>query len=203
LQEPAYTTKALEHEDHINENGYTRSFLNLTFMFNEAAKAGSVEIIRHLLSFVKDHGIPYEDLITRESICTAVPSGNGIAIFQELIAVKPECVNMYLGRMGTPLSQALSGDRDQPLYTSDRTPLIRFMLQSGADPNWVFGAYHVGPGHHLYEATRRASLEVVRLLLNHGAVIRQSGAMHLAAEKCSIDVMTLLLEHGAEVNEQL
>jgi hypothetical protein len=202
LQDPAYITRVLEHENHVIDE-YERSFLNLTFMFNEAAKVGSTKIIRHLLSFAKDQGVSYEELIKRERICPAVSSGNVIAIFHELIAVKPECVNMCLRHLGTPLSQALGGDRNKPLYTGDRTPLIRFLLQSGADPNWVFGAYYVGPGHHLHEAIRCASLEVVELLLKHGAVIRQSGALHLAAEKCRIDVMILLLEHGAEVNEQL
>jgi ankyrin repeat protein len=76
-------------------------------------------------------------------------------------------------------------------------------LEHGADPNWVFGAYYVGPGHHLYEATRHSSLEVVKLLLKHGAVIRQSGAFHLAAEKARTDVMKMLLDYGAEINEQL
>jgi hypothetical protein len=188
LQELACITKVLRRENQMKEYRNTQCFLNLIFMFNEAAKAGFAEIIHYLLIFAQDHGVPYEELITHQSICPAVSSDNGVAIFQELIAVKPECVNLDLGHPGTPLSQALAGHRNKPLYIGDRTPLIRYLLENGADPNWVFGAYYVGPGHHLHEATRHSSLEVVELLLKHGAVMRQSGAFHLAAEKARIDV---------------
>lgn len=43
----------------------------------------------------------------------------------------------------------------------------------------------------------------MKLLLEHGAAIEQTGAMHRAARIGRIDAMNLLLEHGADVNEQL
>jgi ankyrin repeat protein len=45
-------------------------------------------------------------------------------------------------------------------------------------------------------------LEEVKLLLEHGAKVEQSNAMHRAAEKGRIDVLTLLFQYGADVNEQ-
>jgi ankyrin repeat protein len=101
------------------------------------------------------------------------------------------------------LTQAIIGPMKAPLYTSERTLLIRFLLENGADPNRVSPPHSKGPGVYLQNACGHASLEVVELLLQHGAQIRQSGAMDEAGEKGRIDVLVMLLEHGADINEQL
>ncbi|ORY03130.1 ankyrin repeat-containing domain protein [Clohesyomyces aquaticus] len=204
LQEPAYITKALEMEERVDEDlpGLTHCILNLSSMLNKAAVAGSSDTVRYLLSFAHTHDVPYEKLLLRDCIGSAISSNNNVAVFKELLAVKADIIDFDMGHSGTPLSQAVAGNRNAPLYSADRTPLVRFLLEGGADPNRIQAPYDA-PGAYLQDAVRRSSLEVIELLLQHGARIEQSSAMHRAAEKGRIDVMELLLERGADVNEQL
>jgi ankyrin repeat protein len=46
-----------------------------------------------------------------------------------------------------------------------------------------------------------ASLKIIEYLLDHGAIITGSGAIHKAAEKGRIDVLEMFLQHGADLNE--
>jgi hypothetical protein len=205
LRKSSYTAKALETEERIEfeELQITRRSLNLVLMFNKAAGAGSSDVIKYLLLFAHTHGIPYETLIRRDSICAAISSSKSVSVFKELYAVDPEVVNIDMGHVGTPLSQAVSGGRNAPRYTAPRTALVRFLLDNGANPNQIKAPDCNGPGTNLRTAVEVSSLEVIELLIQHGAQIEQSGAMHQAAESGRIDVMDLLLRHGANVNEQL
>ncbi|KAF2873371.1 hypothetical protein BDV95DRAFT_470112, partial [Massariosphaeria phaeospora] len=93
-----------------------------------------------------------------------------------------------MGHLGTPLFQAIVGGSrsNAPNYSADRAPIVRFLLEHGADPNRVITHYDA-PGVYLETAIERASLAVVELLLQHGAQIEQSGSMHKAAESGRID----------------
>lgn len=219
LRKPAYIAKALEmgertetlhlrrrpatEEREEQEIQLTHRDLNLLIMFSKAAGAGSADIIKYLLLFAHTHGIPYETLIRRDSICPAISSTNSVSVFRELYAVHPAVVSMSMGHVGTPLGQAVNGSRNAPRYTADHTPLVRFLLENGASPNQVQGPDSNSPGTILRTAAEGSSLDVIELLIQHGAQIEQSGAMHKAAENGRIDVMDLLLRHGANVNEQL
>ncbi|KAH7402920.1 hypothetical protein BKA66DRAFT_578329 [Pyrenochaeta sp. MPI-SDFR-AT-0127] len=46
-------------------------------------------------------------------------------------------------------------------------------------------------------------MEVVELLLDYGAQLEQSGAIHHAAKKGRIAVMNFILKRGADIDEQL
>ncbi|KAF2848254.1 ankyrin [Plenodomus tracheiphilus IPT5] len=205
LRNPAYIAKALETEERIEDEELqiARRSLNLLTMFNKAAGAGSSDLIKCLLLFAHSHGVPYETLIRRDSICAAISSSNSVSVFRELYAVSPDVVNIDMGHPGTPLSQAVNGSRNAPRYTADRTALVRFLLDHGANPNQLQGPDRNGPGTCLRTAVQRSSLEVIELLIQHGAQIEQSGAMHQAAVNGRIDAMDLLLRCGANVNEQL
>lgn len=205
LRDPAYVAKALETEERIEDEELqlTRRSLNLSLMFSKAAGAGSSEIIKRLLLFAESHGISYETLIRRDSICAAISSSDSVAVLKEFLAIKPDVVHTDLGHSGTLLGQAVSGSRNAPQYTADRVELVRYLLDNGANPNQMHGPDHEKPGTILRTAVERSTAEVIELLIQHGAQIKQSGAMHKAAEKGRIDVMDLLLRQGADVNEQL
>jgi len=84
-----------------------------------------------------------------------------------------------------------------------KCPLVQFLLDNGADLNRVDIAYYKGPGVYIESAVQCSSLEVIKLLLKHGAQIEQSGAFHRAAQLGRVGVMDLPVQHGADVNEQL
>jgi ankyrin repeat protein len=200
LQNPGYVAKALETEEFVDdeEHGFTHPRLNLDVMLEQACRAGSTDVVRCLLSFAKEHEVPYKELIRRDSICGAIGSDSALAVFKELHAALPDVIDMDMGLVGTPLGQAIGGSNSLPLYTGERAPLVQFLLEHGADPNRMIHP----TGTYLQNAVIRASVEIIELLLQHGAKIAQSGAMHEAAERGRLDVMNILLEHGADVNEQ-
>lgn len=198
LQHPSYIAVALSTPSqtevltaHGEEIRLTHKILNLVSMFNTAARAGSVPIVNHLLAFAQTRGIPHTKLIRRDAICAAI-SANTVPVFRELYAAQPDIINMDMGgHTGTPLTQAL--------LRKDNDSLIHFLLGNGSNPNTHTGV----PGPHLRSAAQHSSLSVIELLIQHGAEIAQSGALHYAAENSRIDAMALLVRYGADVNEQL
>ncbi|KAL8656061.1 MAG: hypothetical protein Q9210_000499 [Variospora velana] len=89
------------------------------------------------------------------------------------------------------------------LYSKIRHPdLIAWFLSHGADPNAS------GPGKFapLDVAALHASLETVKLLVDHGAKVGEAGsggALHAAAQGDAPDriaVMEFLVENGADIN---
>lgn len=127
----------METEERIEDEKLqlTRRSLNLLSMFNKAAGAGSSDIIKYLLLFAHTHDVLNDTLIRRDSICAAISSNNSISVFRELYAVSPDVVSIDMGHPGTPLSRAVNGSRNAPRHTADRTNLVRFLLDYGANPN--------------------------------------------------------------------
>lgn len=205
LGDPKYIAKALETEEQLVDEKYEhpRSVINLLVMFRKAAAAGNAENVEFLLSFANTHDIPYEALINRDTYGVAISCSNNVAVWEKFLAVSPESVDGHMGHAGTPLTQAIIGGTGAPNYDSPRAPLVRLLLEHGADPNRPWGRFQPGPGAYLEKAAHRSSLEVVELLLQYGAQIKQSGAMHRAAQHGRIDVMAMLFERGGDVNEQL
>jgi ankyrin repeat protein len=201
FQDPTYVDKAVEVEEYVDPRGnvYPCPRLNLELMVEKAAKSGSADVVKSLLSFAEAQGIPYKDVVYRDSICAAISSNNSLAVFKELLAVKPDILDLDMGHVGTPLAQAISGGKVAPLYGGERSTLMEFLLENGADPNRMCGP----PLTCLEQAVQYENLENVKMLLKHSARIAQSGAMHAAVQRSRLEVMKLLVEHGADVNEQL
>jgi ankyrin repeat protein len=55
----------------------------------------------------------------------------------------------------------------------------------------------------LTTAAKFPPLEVTKLLIEHGAQVRQSGALQAAVEADRVEILEILIEHGADVNELL
>ncbi|KAK9413655.1 hypothetical protein SUNI508_11736 [Seiridium unicorne] len=108
----------------------------------------------------------------------------------------------------------------------DDTAIARFLLDHGADPNlgnfdyrvrigWTLDQMHmtgkVPPldrtcGSALSVAIREGNIEVVKLLLEHGAVARYAIPLHIALEKRrpwpeTKAIMEVLIRHGADANQ--
>ena len=80
----------------------------------------------------------------------------------------------------------------------DNFEMVRFCLEHGADPNLhVFQDCKIS----IASAAEDSSLEVACELIKYGARVKDSGAIVLAAENGKIDVVNLLLEHGADIDE--
>jgi ankyrin repeat protein len=71
-------------------------------------------------------------------------------------------------------------------------PLVRLLLEAGADPN---------DNDSLYHSVEPADDACLRLLLEHDAVVDGTNALHHALDFERIEPVRLLLEHGGDPNE--
>ncbi|MBE9535482.1 MAG: ankyrin repeat domain-containing protein [Proteobacteria bacterium] len=74
--------------------------------------------------------------------------------------------------------------------------IVRLLLYAGADVN-VKGLWHHTP---LQDAVEKRHTEIMRLLLAAGADAKQKGLLHEAMHEDELEIVKLLLEHGADVN---
>lgn len=191
LADPSYIQVALAHEVHPYNAVYI-TIPNLRVLLENTARASQFPCVKALLHFASNHDVLYNTLITRDAILAALEAENP-EILQQFIAAMPESVNLDLGHLGDPLAQALHKQKfDHASY----------LLSHGADPNNRC-AGHEGPGYHLRISAQKLPLEYTTLLLQHGALVTQSGAIQQAVEKGRVDVLKELLEHGGDVNERL
>ncbi|KAM5435113.1 hypothetical protein McanCB21832_003709 [Microsporum canis] len=146
-----------------------------------AARAGLVE---ELASLVRD----YPNLAHSTYVHWAALEGKGgISTYQVLI--DGGCnINISFGYTGSPLINAIH---------YNKFPLARHLLSLGANPNINHRGVSLGP---LGVATSYRPGFVVDLL-DAGASIENTGALHIAATKGDLETMRLLLDRGADVNE--
>lgn len=146
-----------------------------------AARAGEVE---ELASLVRD----YPNLVHSTYVHWAALEGKGgISTYQVLI--DGGCnINISFGYTGSPLINAIY---------RNKFPLARHLLSLGANPNINNMGVTLGP---LGVATSYRP-GFVADLLDAGADIENTGALHIAAGKGDLETMQLLLDKGADVNE--
>lgn len=76
---------------------------------------------------------------------------------------------------------------------------LEFLFSRGADPNVGNLGHHLPPISVAVRFTR--NIRWVKLLLERGATVSNTGALHIAAFWGQIDRMHILLDHGADPNE--
>ncbi|KAJ4470237.1 ankyrin repeat-containing domain protein [Lentinula aciculospora] len=153
-------------------------------MLKQAIENNQIEVAKNLIH--KHDGIPIEDDIVRASIYAG-----SIPIFRTLLAKMPDILNENHDRRGTTLEIALSSQAP--------SEFISFLLsEAGADPK-ICSGWTLSPlqsAASFYETPN-----MVRLLVEHGALVQRSGALALAARKGRVDTVRLLIELGEDVND--
>ena len=145
---------------------------NLYLMLLLAARAGRAAIIELLLDFASNHSVSVDDLVDKCLIIATIDSNN-IEVFQKFVDVVPACINQDLGMNGDPLNQAVWRTTWELSTQQQTIDLASFLLKNGADPNSVGGNAGGGGGGpsdcHLTGACHSAPLELIELLIQHGA----------------------------------
>jgi hypothetical protein len=202
LADPAASSTALSEVDSAGP-GKSRRIINLRNLVEKAARSAHAENVACLFAFAREHSVDVNALVGRETLLAAASTAS-LDVISEFVEAQPSCVNTSLGYSGDLLAQAIVGpyvamaDDTTP---ETRVPLVRYLLERGADPNRHACGFFK-PGFHLYTAiARNKPTDMVRLLLEHGAQIKESGATVAAAERGRVDVLQLLLEHGADMKE--
>ena len=185
LADPKHAQIALAHE--IRPYHAVRlSIPNLNLLFQSAARAGQSASIEDLIHFASEHDVAFSTLITSDTYLAAL-GGRSLDVLKLFVTAMPETVNLDLGHVGYPLTQVLH----KQLFDH-----ASYLLDHGANPN-ARCAGHKGPGYTLRVAAQKLPLEYTTLLLQHGALVPQSGAVHMAAEKGRVDVLQALLESAS------
>ena len=114
--------------------------------------------------------------------------------FPALVTLTTKCdldANTNLDRLGTFLILSIKRNSSEQVWT---------LLSLGANPTLGLYAHVYSPLATAVEYG--ASLEMVEMLLQAGATVRGSDALHVAAMKGRVDVLRrLLLADGVDVNE--
>jgi ankyrin repeat protein len=205
LANESFLATAIESKKRPFSGIISKEISNLYPMLHMAIRAGSVTIAKLLLEIAEKHNIPYSSLILRDTIFAAIDCQN-VTVLQELANVFPESLN-FSSLLGNPLSHTIGRSRRDknggPIW-SDQTEIdyVKVLLEKGANPNANVGR-KTSPGSHLMTAAKFSPLEVTKLLIEHGAQVRQSGALQAAVEANRVEILEILVQHGADVNERL
>jgi len=149
--------------------------------------AAVIEKSTDVAAYCLAQGVTVDDFILRN----VVGSNKSEPVYRYFVQNKAVDVNRYVDRGGAVLGIAT---------TSGRYSLVRFCLENGASPNEpIEMSGNLTP---LACAARQYDEEMVRLLLDHGAQMKDSGALVFAAQEGKLATVKLLIARGADVNEK-
>ena len=145
-----------------------------------AAKAGDATRLREILS----KGTAFDTFV----YLNAIESGD-IETFQVILDYGGD-INYGLGYTGSPLINSLR---------HNHTALLEFLFARGVDPNINRWGHMLGPLG--VSCAGKADIKWTKRLLQAGAKVQGSGALHIAAYRGQLERIKLLLQYGAGVNE--
>jgi ankyrin repeat protein len=108
-----------------------------------------------------------------------------VALVREILATEPDAIERATGERVGPFGTAIN---------MHDAAIAKLLLEFGADPNARYGSETV-----LHQAAEKGRIEIVELLLDAGAEVRQRDFVS-ATRNGQTRVMELMLEHGASTD---
>lgn len=205
LSQPQWVQTILEKQHVIYSGNHAsntvrevlaKPIANIERCLTVAAENGHATVISTLLACAAQHEIKISEIVTRSVINNTIGGGHATAS-KALALADPDIVNFSLAHGARPLYEAVR--RDKP-------DIVAVLLELGADPSnsavypKADGSYRSSLMSHAASGT---SARMTEMLLQRGASIAQTGALHTAARCSRIDTMRLLLQHGSSIDETL
>lgn len=152
--------------------------------FNEMLYTAIFEDNLNVAKYCLENGAPVTDNILKKIlVCRA----KNVYIF--VLESKRINVNHYIPWFGDMLSNAV---------TDNDLEWARLCLEHNADPNCNLVDEYMSV---LATAAEVTCIEMVKLLVEHGASVKGSGAIVMAAQEGKLDVVQYLLDRGADIDE--
>ncbi|KAB8336739.1 hypothetical protein FH972_021048 [Carpinus fangiana] len=197
LEQKRWTKVALErphriYSTHSNNGVLARPIPNFETMLDGAIIAGAIPTVQYLLDWGTRNGFPLSSTINRETVSLCFRRNN--AMFVALAELDPRAARMHLYHGADVMSRAVDANDLKSL---------ELLFKHGATVAASNQTRRLRPNERglLWNATVHASPAVIELLVQRGASIRGSGALHTAVSRGFMDKAETLLRLGADVNE--
>ena len=168
---------------------------NLDTAISQAAENGHAAAVTALLDFASRNDIKASSMIDRRTIQKTIRNGH-VAVMEVLAAAAPRVA----------LHDDIHGQRPLDIaIKAGRVEIARIILQGCRCRERSIPGYGSSYGvSRLCQAARKRETTMIELLIQHGYIVKGSGALQMAAECGTLDTIRLLVEkHGPDVNEQL
>lgn len=166
-----------------------------------AVEFGNKLAVQKLLKIACQHGLPYVDIV-HNRLLTLACSKSYLQTCKAILGLYPETVHDTNSHWA-PLESAIERFRSSKAQSVETAcTMMKLFLEWSADPNAAYPAAHFGHGYVLQEAVRKSWIPLIKALLDHVAILADSGALQLAT---AIDDIVFLefLQRGADVDEIL
>lgn len=158
---------------------------DLTDKAAEAARRGDIELLGQCFA---------DGLRSNDTLQFAAEESGKPEVLQVLFDNGTD-INAHIDYMGTPLSRCV---------THRRKAMVRYLLDKGADPNiYLPGGGGLMPIALAVRMTKPDDTELLEMLLDAGASIPGTAALHMASLMGHLPKMRTLIVRGADINEVL
>lgn len=171
----------------------------LDLMVCVAVEYGTELLVKKLLDMWFVNDLSFEDKIPEKLLETACKNGS-LSLCNLMLDTFKYTPNVLTNVLKAVIEQI---PRDSQRLTVDAVTSLGLLLTRGADPNASHGNERHTHGYLLQRAIYQESLSAMKVLLSHGAILAQSGALQAAVAIDFVEALDLLFEHGADVNELL
>lgn len=171
-----------------------RQIGNIERAFTVAVRNRHPAILSTLMAFSKNQGIDASEFIAKTTMYKIIDNEHAW-VFRALASADPNIVNFHIAHGTLALYEAVR---------RRQTDLVAVLLEFGADPLHSV-QQHKSIGTYNSSLMSRAAMaegpRMTKMLLEHGAPIAHTAALHTAARFGRLDTMRLLMQHGADVDE--
>ncbi len=167
---------------------YVSHHLSLTSLYEPPLSAMMYTAAYNDHSTIVRYCLEISPVVT-DSVMQIILINRAKETYKLLIGLKAVDVDHYISWFGNILSHV--APRNDFEWT-------RMCLELGSNPNLNLVDEHTTI---LAAVAERASVEMAQLLLEHGAWLKDSGAIVLAAEQGKLAMVKFLLEQGADIDE--
>lgn len=167
---------------------------NIERAFTIAVHNRHADILSLLMAFSKEQGIGASEFVSKSTMNQIIADGHAWA-FRALASAEPSIVNFHTGHGALALYEAVR------LRQTDLVSVLLEFGADPLHPVRHPEALFTYNSSLMSRSAMSRDPKMTEMLLQHGAIVAGTGELHTAARFGHLDVMHLLLQHGANADE--